>query len=83
MVPAFSLALPHRLQGEELARKEGPAGRTFSLPIRRRREPSKLGRPGRRGRRDGASGSVGIGDSSDLCADLSPKRVDILLIYGV
>ena len=82
-MPALSLALPHRLQGEELARSEGPTGRTFSLPIRRRREPSKLGRPGRRVRRNGASGSVGIGDSSDLCAALSPKKVDILLMYRV
>jgi len=66
MMPVLSLALPHRLRGEELARSEGPTGRTFSLPIRRRRESSKLGRPGRRSRRDGASGSVGLGDSSDL-----------------
>ncbi|KIM73674.1 hypothetical protein PILCRDRAFT_722010 [Piloderma croceum F 1598] len=59
----FCLALPHRLNRQGIAQLERSSGRAFSLPIHRRRKSNNVGRPGRR---VGASGSVGIGDNSDL-----------------
>lgn len=65
-MPTLGLVPIHRRRDEELVPKDTTSGRAFSLPIHRRRESGKLGRPGRLSRRNGVTGTVGIGDNSDL-----------------
>ena len=61
-----SLALPHGLQQEVLtSRDSNDSKRPFGVPIQRqRRGRSSTERHGGI-RRDGASGSIGLGDNSD------------------
>jgi hypothetical protein len=74
------LAFPLR-NDQGLAQHESPYGQAFSLPIHRRRETSNVGRHGRRSRRDGASSSIGIGDTSDSYASRLPEHSRRFLIH--
>ena len=81
-MPTFALVPTHRRRDEGLVPKDTTSGRAFSLPIHRRRESGKLGRPGRLSRRNGVTGTVGIGDNSDLYAGWSlERRGTLLMLY--
>ena len=71
LIPTLGLALPHPLRDEKLASGKTLSDRAFTLPIHRRRVPT------RHSRRDGASGSVGLGDNTDLYACCSPGKLSL------